>query len=76
MTTKKRILNRPITATWSHYPVGMKKRLRYPRKEVMEKLGISMSTIIRREKAGKLKPIRDVPGGAVYYSHSDVMRMS
>lgn len=42
----------------------------------MEKLGISMSTVIRREQAGKLRPIRDVPGGAVYYSHADVMKLA
>lgn len=51
-------------------------RLRYPRKEVMELLGISMSTVIRREQDGRLKPIRDVPGGVVFYSHADVMKLA
>lgn len=51
-------------------------RLRYPRKEAMAILGISQSTIIRREQAGLLTPIRDVPGGGVYYSHADIMKMA
>lgn len=69
------ITGRPANPAPSKSAVGPV-RLRYPRKEVMRKLGISMSTIIRREQAGKLRPIRDVPGGAVFYSHADVMRLA
>lgn len=64
--------DKPIIKQYKRRPI----RLRYPRKEAMAILGISQSTIIRREQAGLLTPIRDVPGGGVYYSHADIMRMA
>ena len=53
-----------------------KARLRYTRQEVAHKLGVSISTVMRRERDGKVKPIRDVAGGHVYWSHADLMRLA
>ena len=38
------------------------------RRRAAEQLGISLSTIIRIEQEGRLKPIRLRPGGTVFYA--------
>lgn len=47
-------------------------RVRVRRKSAARMLACGISTLKRREAAGLLTPIRDVEGGAVYYSMDQV----
>ena len=49
---------------------------RMRRKSAGRELVCGLSTLKRRERAGLLTPIRDVEGGAVYYSTDQVAALA
>jgi len=45
------------------------------RREVAERLHVSVRTVIRRERAGKLKPVKGIAPRIVFFRESDIERL-